>query len=156
MSRKILILVLTSALVLSFSALVVSNFVRARNTTASNACINSLRQIDGAKQQWALENSKTTNDVPSWDEIGPYIGRGPQGDLSGLRCQKGGTYTIGRVGDPPTCSIGGPDHSLGYDYSKENKYSTVVGTICLLSFLGLLVVLFLSKKMKNHNHGAAA
>jgi len=156
MSRKILILILTSALVLSFSALVVPNFVRARNTTASNACVNSLRQLDGAKQQWALENSMTTNDVPSWDDIRPYIGRGPQEDLSRLRCQKGGTYTIGRVGDPPTYSIGGPDHSLGYDYSKESKHSMVVGWTCLLSFLGLLVVLFLPKKMKNHNHGAAA
>ncbi len=156
MSRKLLILFLTGAFVLSFSALVVPNFVRARHTTASNACVNNLRQIDGAKQQWALENGKTTNDVPSRDDIGPYTGRGLHGDLSGLRCHKGGTYTIGRVGDPPTCSIGGPDHSLGYDYSKENKYSVVVGTICLLSFLGLLVVLFVPKKLKNHDHGAAA
>ena len=130
------------AFVLSLLALVVPNFIRARNTTASNACVNSLRQLDGAKQQWAIENSKTTNDVPSWDDIRPYIGRG-------LRCQKGGTHMIGRVGEPPTCSIGGPGHSLDYDYSKENRYAFIVGSFCVLSLLGPLVVLLHPKKMKD-------
>lgn len=147
MLRKSLILIFTSALVLSLSVFV-SNFIRVRNTSASNACLNNLRQIDGAKQQWALENGKTTNDIPSWDDIRPYLGRGPQGDLSGLRCPDGGSYTIGRVADPPTCSIGGLRHSLDYDYSKENRYRMVVESLCLVSFLALLVMLFLPKKMK--------
>jgi hypothetical protein len=155
MLRKSLILILAGVFVLSLSAFV-SNFIRARNTSASNACINNLRQIDGAKQQWALENQKTANDVPSWDDIRPYLGRGPQGDLSGLRCPNGGTYTIGRVADPPTCSVGGPKDSLDYDYSKENRYSMVVESLCLLSFLALLVALFLPKKMKGQDHGATA
>jgi len=76
--------------------------------SASSVCIGHLREIDAAKQQWALENKKTANDVPTWDDIIPYLGRGAQIP----RCPQGGTYKIGRVGDPPTCSIGGPGHSI--------------------------------------------
>jgi hypothetical protein len=91
----------------------VAAFIRARNTSASNACINNLRQLDGIKQQWALENHKTTNDIPTWETIRLYL---PQWEQEGRRigplCPQGGTYSLGRVGDRPTCSIGGPDHTL--------------------------------------------
>ena len=40
------------------AAIAIPNFVRARTTSQMNACINNLRQIDGAKQQWALETNK--------------------------------------------------------------------------------------------------
>ena len=38
-----------------------------------NACINNLRQIDAAKQQWALENDKTADAIPSAQELLPYF-----------------------------------------------------------------------------------
>jgi len=40
------------------AAIAIPNFVKARNTAQMNACINNLRMIDGAKQQWALTNAK--------------------------------------------------------------------------------------------------
>jgi general secretion pathway protein G len=91
-------------------AVAIPNFIRATSTPASNACVNNLRQIEGAKQQWALENGKTTNDTPTWADIQPYLGRGLQGEIP--KCPQGGTYILGRVGEPPRCSIGGPRHSL--------------------------------------------
>jgi hypothetical protein len=91
----------------------IAAFVRARNTSASNACINNLRQLDGIKEQWALESSKTTNDVPTWEAIRPYLPKWQQDSRPiGPVCPQGGTYSLGRVTDPPTCSIGGPDHTL--------------------------------------------
>ena len=42
------------------AAIAIPNFVRARTQSQKNACINNLRQIDGAVQQWALENKKPT------------------------------------------------------------------------------------------------
>ncbi|HZV36220.1 MAG TPA: prepilin-type N-terminal cleavage/methylation domain-containing protein, partial [Verrucomicrobiae bacterium] len=36
------------------AAIAIPNFVHARTTAQQNACINNLRQIDGAKQEWAL------------------------------------------------------------------------------------------------------
>jgi len=68
-------------------------------------CINNLRQIDAAKQQWALENNKTDTDVPTAQDLLPYI-RGGGFPV----CPGGGTYTINAVGLPPTCSI--PGHVL--------------------------------------------
>ena len=70
-----------------------------------NTCINHLRQIDAAKQQWALENSKTDDDIPTALELLPYLK-----DAVFPTCPSGGTYTINAVGVPPTCSI--PGHAL--------------------------------------------
>jgi hypothetical protein len=80
-------------------------FIRARTESARYSCITALKAIDGAKQTWALELHKTTNDVPTWDDLAKLNG------WVGWRweCPNGGVYTIG---DPPTCSIGGPSHSL--------------------------------------------
>jgi hypothetical protein len=66
-----------------------------------NQCINNLRQIDAAKQQWALENSKPDTAVPTVTDLLPYF---PNGFPS---CPSGGRYTINAVGEYPTCSIAG-------------------------------------------------
>jgi prepilin-type N-terminal cleavage/methylation domain-containing protein len=47
------------------AAIAVPNFVKARNTAQSNACINNMRQIDGAIQQWALEQRKADTEDPN-------------------------------------------------------------------------------------------
>lgn len=104
----------SSANILAASAIVpavlagiaVPNFVKARETAQKNTCINNLRMIDAAKQQWALEKSKSASDTPTWDDLKPYLGRG--GAIP--HCPKGGEYTIGSVGQHPTCSI--PGHEL--------------------------------------------
>ena len=70
-----------------------------------NACINNLRQIDGAKNEWALEKGKKAGDAVTEADITPYL---KSGKLP--TCPSGGTYTIGKVGENPTCSIRG--HAL--------------------------------------------
>ncbi len=87
------------------AGIAVPNFVKARQTSQENACINNLRQIDAAKQEWALEKNKTPTDVPTWNDLAPYL-RGPVP----LKCPAGGTYTINAVNQPPTCSV--PGHQL--------------------------------------------
>ena len=77
-----------------------ANFVREPNTAPFNACINNLRQIDGAKQQWGLEHHKTTNDVPNWDDVRPYLSREWPN-------RERGHYVLGRLDEPPKCSVGG-------------------------------------------------
>jgi hypothetical protein len=78
------------------------------------SCINALRMIDGAKQEWALEHHTTANSTPTLEDIRPYLGEGPRFEhvLNWLHCPSGGEYTIGRVSDPPTCSYGGSGHTL--------------------------------------------
>jgi regulator of replication initiation timing len=70
-----------------------------------NTCINNLRQIDVAKNAWALENNKTTDAVPTEQDLSPYFN-----DQTFPVCPSGGAYTIGAVGVPPTCSI--PGHAI--------------------------------------------
>jgi hypothetical protein len=88
-------------------AIAIPNFVRARQTVQENVCINNLRMIDAAKQQWALKQGKTSTDTPKWEDLQPYIPA-----LNGKKpvCLAGGVYTIGTVGEKPTCSI--PGHKL--------------------------------------------
>ena len=87
------------------AAIAIPNFVRARTTSQKNACINNLRQIDGAKQQWALENNQTGSVTPAASVITPYMGRGANATMP--TCPAGGTYTIASIATVPTCSIGG-------------------------------------------------
>src|SRR5437016_2290070 len=77
------------------AAIAIPNFIRARTTAQTNACINNLRQIDGAKQQWALENNKSGNATPTSASITPYLGRGTLGNYP--TCPASGNYTIGDI-----------------------------------------------------------
>ncbi len=85
------------------AAIAIPNFVRARATSQMNACINNLRQLDGAKQQWALEQKQLSTASPAQADIQPYLGRGTTGTYP--LCPASGTYTIGIVSVPPTCSV---------------------------------------------------
>jgi len=90
------------------SAIAIPNFVKARTVSQQNACINNLRLFDAAKQQWSLEKNKKSTDTPEASDLQPYLGRGPNGEMP--TCPAGGVYTIGTVGEKPTCSI--PGHVL--------------------------------------------
>jgi prepilin-type N-terminal cleavage/methylation domain-containing protein len=90
------------------AAIAIPNFVRARQTAQTNACINNLRQIDGAKEQWALENNAADGDPITDVQVGDYIKGGFPDE-----CPAGGDYAagIGAIGANPTCTIAG-DHVL--------------------------------------------
>ena len=51
--------------------------VHARTMSQKNICINNLRQIDGAKQEWGTENRVPATARPGIAELQPYLGRGP-------------------------------------------------------------------------------
>jgi len=86
------------------AAIAIPNFVKARGTAQKNACINNLRQIDGAKEQWALENRASIGapvDVTSATTgVYSYI-KGAAVPV----CPAGGTYTPGAVNADPVCSL---------------------------------------------------
>ncbi len=86
------------------AAIAVPNFVKARETAQRNVCINHLRQIEGAKQAWALEQKKSVGDAVTATDISGYLKPGT------LTCPNGGGYQVNPVGEAPTCSI--PGHEL--------------------------------------------
>jgi prepilin-type N-terminal cleavage/methylation domain-containing protein len=91
------------------AAIAIPNFVRARTTAQMNACINNLRQIDGAKQQWALEHQAVSTAAPGATDIQPYMGRGSGGTLPTCPADSSKSfatsYVLNNVQTAPTCNI---------------------------------------------------
>jgi hypothetical protein len=84
-------------------------------------CKVNLEGIHIAKKMWANEGGKTTNDVPSWKDLEDFLAGQ---SLKGIPiCPEGGSYSINRVGERPTCSIGGSRHSLLLFVPKEGASS---------------------------------
>jgi prepilin-type N-terminal cleavage/methylation domain-containing protein len=88
------------------AAIAIPNFVKARTTSQKNACINNLRQLDGAVQQFALENKKAATDTVQLTDCTPYL-------KNSVVCPAGGTsittsYSVTDCQTAPTCiSTGG-------------------------------------------------
>jgi prepilin-type N-terminal cleavage/methylation domain-containing protein len=100
------------------AAIAIPNFVRARTQSQKNACINNLRQIDGATQQWALENKVAPSAAVSFTDISSYL-------KNAVTCPSGGSaatfatsYTISTVTNKPTCQIDSANHVLPTDTSS--------------------------------------
>ncbi|MGA2243604.1 MAG: type II secretion system protein [Verrucomicrobiota bacterium] len=88
-------------------AIAIPNYVKARANSQANACINNLRQIDGAMQQFALENNKHVGATVNYPtDLTPYIKLNSVSQIPA--CPGGGTYTVSAVGIDPSvmCSLG--------------------------------------------------
>jgi prepilin-type N-terminal cleavage/methylation domain-containing protein len=88
------------------AAIAIPNFVRARNTSQKNACINNLRQIDSALKQWALENGKVDSSVAQSTDLQSYLRSNlfphcPSGGVYGSAGNPGSTFVVSR---DPLCS----------------------------------------------------
>jgi prepilin-type N-terminal cleavage/methylation domain-containing protein len=96
------------------AAIAIPNFVKARATSQANACINNLRQIDAAANEFALETGKSTGATINYPgDLTPYIKLNSANSIP--PCPAGGTYSDPTVGVSPTCSLGAtitPHHVL--------------------------------------------
>jgi prepilin-type N-terminal cleavage/methylation domain-containing protein len=89
------------------AAIAIPNFVKARTTAQTNACIANLKQIDGAMEQYALEGklaagasctlTAISGDSTKFIKVTPV-------------CPASGTYAVTAIGTTPTCTISG--HTL--------------------------------------------
>lgn len=93
------------------AAIAIPNFVKARTTAQTNACIANLKQIQGAIEQWALETKKGPSSTVALSDIAgasdKYI---KQAINTELKCPAGGTYAVTDVATAPTCTVAG--HTL--------------------------------------------
>ena len=100
------------------AAIAIPNFVRARTTSQQNACINNLRLIDSAKQQWALEQRQNSTATMVGTDLQPYLGHGSGGELPACPADSSQTWTssysaiLGNVSVKPQCSIVPSTHIL--------------------------------------------
>ncbi|MDB6065471.1 MAG: type secretion system protein [Pedosphaera sp.] len=98
------------------AAIAIPNFAHARITSQQNACINNLRQLDGAKQTWALENKLTPNATPLDTDLSPYMGRGSNGALPICPSDTGASfstsYSINDLQSAPSCKVVSSAHKI--------------------------------------------
>ena len=87
------------------AAIAIPSFIKARTTSQKNACINNLRQVDGAKEQWAMAENQPATATPVATDINNYI----KGGTAKCVCPgdpTGGfptSYTIRALGTDPKC-----------------------------------------------------
>lgn len=99
------------------AAIAFPNFISMKSRVDRDRCINNLRQIKLAKEQWALENDKDADDVPPTAEdldSGGYIKDGTAGFICPKDTQKtfAASYDINDVNTDPACKISPSDHKL--------------------------------------------
>ena len=83
------------------AAIAIPNFVKARQSSQKSACVSNLKQIEGAKVTWALENKKVGTSVATdADLFGStlYIKDKPE-------CPAAGTYAINALDTKASCTI---------------------------------------------------
>lgn len=91
------------------ATIAIPNFMRASAKSKQVACINNLRQIEGAKSQWAIESKAGPNAIPTIANIQPYLGRGTGGTAPTCPADAASTfatsYSINDLNTAPTCLI---------------------------------------------------
>ena len=102
-------IMIVAGLIGLLAVIAVPNFVHARTQSNRTVCLNNLRQIDSAVQQWAAEQKKAPSDIPGFTDISPYLKKV-------LVCPSGGTafsdsYTLPTVTNKPACKKAA-DHVL--------------------------------------------
>ena len=87
------------------AAIAIPNFARARIVAQTNACINNLRQLDGALQQYGLEQKASPTASVTLANLQPYIKLSASNTLPA--CPAGGTYAVTTLDTHPTCTATG-------------------------------------------------
>jgi prepilin-type N-terminal cleavage/methylation domain-containing protein len=83
------------------AGMAIPTFLRSRNAAYKSTCINNLKQIDSAIQQWATECKKPQSASVDFSDISPYL-------KGAVVCPSGGTsfldsYSLSTVADLPVC-----------------------------------------------------
>ena len=94
------------------ATLAIPSSVRARAVSQKNSCINGLRQIDSAMQQYSLENKKALTDPVAETDVTPYM-------RNSVYCPAGGrtfsdSYQVTDCGTPPACISRGGGAASGH------------------------------------------
>lgn len=96
------------------AAIAIPSFIKARTESQKNACINNLRQVDSAKEQWALNENQAAGAACVAANIDAYI----KGTTTKVICPADATktfvtsYTISNLGVDPACLISAATHNL--------------------------------------------
>jgi len=79
------------------AAIAVPSFLRARMRAQASTILNECRQVDAAKDQYALENNKTGTVTPVWVDLSPYLKAGSKLATNGGNDTLGNPFTIADI-----------------------------------------------------------
>jgi hypothetical protein len=109
--RKLAAAIPIALIFLLLAVISIPGIVPARSAAQRAVCVINLKMIAAAKTEWARQLNKTVGDVPTETELNPYANTNLNWTHP-LTCPRGGTYTIGEVGENPTCSFSKKGHKL--------------------------------------------
>src|ERR1051326_4526453 len=89
------------ALIALLAGIAIPSYLKARTQSHKNSCIENLREIDYAVQEWALEQRKSTTATVTFNDINPYL-------KGKVVCPAGGqtfddSYSLSVVSSEPVC-----------------------------------------------------
>jgi type IV pilus assembly protein PilA len=93
------------ALIGLLAAIAIPTMVHARTTSQTKACINNLREIFAATQQWALEGNKSPTSPVAFSDIQPYLKHSVVCPTAGTDPSFYGSYTLNGVSVNPVCNL---------------------------------------------------
>lgn len=99
------------------AAIAIPSFMKARESSQRNACLNNLSRIESAKKSAALEHNYKAGDPIPEQAVAPFLKNG----CAGLVCPRGGHYTINPLGQEPECSVHGPLSALSAGRARLPK-----------------------------------
>jgi prepilin-type N-terminal cleavage/methylation domain-containing protein len=109
-------LMIVVAIIGLLAAIAIPNFIHARTSSQTNACIHNLLEIDGAKQTWGTDNAVSATAKPGIVQLQPYMGRGTNGSLPVCPADSSKTwdtsYQANNLQTPPICKIVSQTHVL--------------------------------------------
>jgi prepilin-type N-terminal cleavage/methylation domain-containing protein len=93
------------------SSMAIPSFVRARAESREKTCINALRQIDGAKDVYALESGSSSGAACDMATIEGYLKQVPQCPVNDV------DYLVNDIGVTPECNSDSKDeHNAEYTH----------------------------------------
>ena len=95
-------IMIVSMIIVILMEIAVPNFLRARASGQRSTCVNNLKQLDAAKEEWAMDTGAPDGAAVQMSDIASVYIRGP---VTGPTCPAGGAYTLNPVGTDPVCSL---------------------------------------------------
>jgi prepilin-type N-terminal cleavage/methylation domain-containing protein len=80
------------------AAIAIPNYLASGRTTRLNAIYNNLRVVEGAKEQWAIENNQTNGAAPDIATLRPFFHRS-------VHAVAQETYVPNAVGTPAVAQL---------------------------------------------------
>ena len=115
---SILEIMIVVAIIGLLLAIAIPRFINARARRSQKTCINNLRQIDGAIQQWALDSKSPSSAVVTHANVLPYLKGSPTCPSAGGTFST--DYGMTFVKDPPFCVTNANTASYPHSLSAAN------------------------------------